>query len=72
MCPLVLPCTCLFQKRACALIYYLYKKNVATVLLIDDEEKLRSLLCRIIKLEGFTVYEAATLHRIYHHIPAVP
>ncbi len=32
-----------------------------TVLLIDDEEKLRSLLSRIIKLEGFTVLEASTL-----------
>ena len=32
-----------------------------TVLLIDDEEKLRSLLSRIIKLEGFTVFESANL-----------
>jgi DNA-binding NtrC family response regulator len=30
-----------------------------TILLIDDEEKLRSLLSRIIRLEGFTVLEAA-------------
>lgn len=31
------------------------------ILLIDDEEKLRSLLKRIISLEGFTVFEAADL-----------
>ena len=32
-----------------------------TVLIIDDEEKLRSLLKRIIALEGFTVLESANL-----------
>lgn len=32
-----------------------------TVLIIDDEEKLRTLLARIISLEGFTVLQAATL-----------
>lgn len=32
-----------------------------TVLIIDDEEKLRSLLCRIIRLEGFNVLEAENL-----------
>ncbi|MBK7557595.1 MAG: sigma-54-dependent Fis family transcriptional regulator [Chitinophagaceae bacterium] len=31
------------------------------ILIIDDEIKLRSLLCRIIKLEGFMVTEAGTL-----------
>ncbi|MEO5591038.1 MAG: sigma-54 dependent transcriptional regulator [Chitinophagaceae bacterium] len=31
------------------------------ILLIDDEEKLRALLSRIIRLEGFTVFEAANL-----------
>lgn len=31
------------------------------ILIIDDEEKLRNLLTRIIKLEGFTVTEAGTL-----------
>jgi two-component system, NtrC family, response regulator len=31
------------------------------ILIIDDEEKLRNLLSRIIKLEGFTVREAADL-----------
>ena len=31
------------------------------VLIIDDEEKLRSLLARLIKLEGFSVIEASTL-----------
>ncbi|MBK9484316.1 MAG: sigma-54-dependent Fis family transcriptional regulator [Chitinophagaceae bacterium] len=31
------------------------------ILIIDDEEKLRSLLTRIIKLEGFTVTEAGSL-----------
>ncbi|HTB99519.1 MAG TPA: sigma-54 dependent transcriptional regulator [Ferruginibacter sp.] len=33
----------------------------ATILIIDDEEKLRSLLTRIITLEGFTVIEANNL-----------
>ncbi|MBS1628294.1 MAG: sigma-54-dependent Fis family transcriptional regulator [Bacteroidetes bacterium] len=33
-----------------------------TVLIIDDEEKLRSLMARIISLENFTVVEAATLN----------
>lgn len=32
-----------------------------TILLIDDEEKLRGLLKRIITLEGFTIYEASDL-----------
>ncbi|HRI21766.1 MAG TPA: sigma-54 dependent transcriptional regulator [Panacibacter sp.] len=32
-----------------------------TILIIDDEEKLRGLLARIIKLEGFNVLEAADL-----------
>ncbi|MDR3712976.1 MAG: sigma-54 dependent transcriptional regulator [Puia sp.] len=32
-----------------------------TVLIIDDEEKLRSLLGRLIRLEGFNVLEAGTL-----------
>ena len=31
------------------------------ILLIDDEEKLRHLLKRIISLEGFVVYEADSL-----------
>ena len=31
------------------------------ILLIDDEEKLRSLLSRIISLEGFTVFQAGNL-----------
>ncbi|MBC7886577.1 MAG: sigma-54-dependent Fis family transcriptional regulator [Ferruginibacter sp.] len=31
------------------------------ILIIDDEEKLRSLLSRIIRLEGFTVLEAGTI-----------
>lgn len=34
---------------------------MSTILIIDDEEKLRSLLTRIIKLEGFEVIEASTL-----------
>ncbi len=34
---------------------------MSTVLIIDDEEKLRSLLGRIISLEGFTVLEAGTV-----------
>jgi len=32
-----------------------------TVLILDDEEKLRSLLGRIISLEGFTVWQAGTV-----------
>jgi len=32
-----------------------------SVLIVDDEEKLRSLLKRIIQLEGFTVFEAADI-----------
>lgn len=32
-----------------------------TILIIDDEEKLRSLLARIISLEGFEVFEAGNL-----------
>lgn len=35
--------------------------NLKTVLIIDDEEKLRSLLGRIIKTEGFEVFEAGDL-----------
>ena len=35
--------------------------NRGNILLIDDEEKLRHLLKRIIGLEGFSVYEADTL-----------
>jgi two-component system NtrC family response regulator len=35
--------------------------TTGTVLIIDDEEKLRSLLARIIRLEGFTVLEAENL-----------
>ena len=31
------------------------------ILLIDDEEKLRSLLSRIIRLEGFTIFEAGNV-----------
>jgi len=34
----------------------------ANILIIDDEEQLRSLLKRIITLEGFNVSEAANLH----------
>jgi len=37
-----------------------FDASMKTVLIIDDEEKLRSLLTRIIKLEGFDVQEAAT------------
>jgi DNA-binding response OmpR family regulator len=32
-----------------------------SVLIIDDEEKLRSLLKRIISLEGYAVYDAADI-----------
>src|SRR5690242_1183223 len=35
--------------------------SIGTVLIIDDEEKLRTLLARIIRLEGFTVLEAENL-----------
>ena len=36
------------------------KKLVAKVLIIDDEEKIRKLLSRIIELEGFEVHQAST------------
>jgi len=35
----------------------------ANILIIDDEEKLRQLLSRIISLEGYTVFQAATAKR---------
>ena len=35
--------------------------STGIVLIIDDEEKLRALLARIIRLEGMTVLEAETL-----------
>ncbi len=38
------------------------------VLIIDDEEKLRSLLARLIKLEGFSVIEASTLKQAFKTI----
>ena len=38
------------------------------VLIIDDEEKLRSLLARLIKLEGFSVTEASTLRQAFKTI----
>jgi two-component system NtrC family response regulator len=34
---------------------------LSSILIIDDEEKLRSLMARIIRLEGYEVQEAATL-----------
>lgn len=34
---------------------------MANVLIIDDEENLRKLLARVIELEGFTVFQAATV-----------
>jgi two-component system NtrC family response regulator len=33
------------------------------ILIIDDEEQLRSLLTRIVSLEGFTVQEVAAYRR---------
>ena len=38
-----------------------YKMPTGTILIIDDEEKLRSLLSRIIKLENFIVIEAGNI-----------
>ena len=35
--------------------------NTASILIVDDEEKLRNLLTRIIRLEGFITEEAADL-----------
>ncbi len=35
------------------------------ILIIDDEEKLRSLLARLIRLEGFTVTETGNLKSAY-------
>ena len=39
--------------------------TMGKILIIDDEEKLRSLLARIIKLEGYTVIEAGNLKAAY-------
>lgn len=39
----------------------IHKMAVGNILLIDDEEKLRALLSRIIHLEGFTLFEAGNL-----------
>src|SRR5580693_10337079 len=35
--------------------------STGSVLIVDDEEKLRSLLKRIISLEGFSVYESSSI-----------
>lgn len=44
------------------IIIFVYKKCiVATILIIDDEEKLRKLLAKIVSLEGFDVVEASTI-----------
>jgi DNA-binding NtrC family response regulator len=57
-------------KKACgvsaAIIYTAIKRHLCygmkgKLLIIDDEEKLRSLLARLLKLEGYTVYEAGNL-----------
>lgn len=47
--------------------FTLYKTTLLLnkVLIIDDEEKLRSLLARLIKLEGFSVNEAANLKQAF-------
>lgn len=39
--------------------------NKETILVIDDEDQLRQLLSRIIRLEGFTVLEAPTLKQAW-------
>ena len=44
----------------------------ANILIIDDEEKLRSLLARIIRLEGFSVSEANSLKAGYKAIEREP
>jgi two-component system NtrC family response regulator len=43
--------------------YICVVNNKAQILIIDDEEKLRQLLSRIIELEGFTVFQASTAKR---------
>jgi len=35
------------------------------ILIIDDEEKLRNLLSRIIELEGYHVFRQGTLNPVY-------
>ena len=35
--------------------------NSSNVLIIDDEENLRKLLARVVELEGYTVYQAASI-----------
>ncbi len=39
--------------------------NKETILVIDDEDQLRQLLSRIIRLEGFTVLEVPTLKQAW-------
>ena len=34
---------------------------MSTILIIDDEEKIRTLLSRILSLEGFEVFQASDL-----------
>jgi two-component system, NtrC family, response regulator len=46
--------------------------NRGHILLIDDEEKLRNLLKRIIGLEGYTVYEADSLKSGYRILEREP
>ena len=50
----------------------LFKKDVSIImnkiLIVDDEEKLRNLLARLIKLEGFAVTEAGNLKSAYKAI----
>ena len=41
------------------------------VLIIDDEEKLRSLLARLLKLEGYAISEAGNLKAAYKSIQVV-
>jgi two-component system NtrC family response regulator len=45
---------------------------LGSVLIIDDEEKLRSLLKRIISLEGFTVLEAGTIKAAFKMLDKEP
>jgi DNA-binding NtrC family response regulator len=48
------------QNKLALFLFKLKKMSQATILIIDDEEKLRTLLARILRIEGYAVIEAGT------------
>ena len=49
------------MERACRKLYRTFVPMATTILIVDDEEKLRKLLTRIVSLEGYQVLEAGSL-----------